>query len=135
MKILVVDGQGGGLGKQLVTAIRAACPLAEITAIGTNSMATNVMLKAGADNAATGENAIVVACRDADIIVGPIGMVIADALLGEITPRMAVSIGQSSAKRIMIPMNHCNNLIAGISEQPVGRLVQSAVQQLKDAMN
>ncbi|HWP52124.1 MAG TPA: DUF3842 family protein [Clostridia bacterium] len=135
MKVLVIDGQGGGLGKQLVVAIKAVCSEAEITAIGTNSMATNVMLKAGADNGATGENAIVVGCRDADIIVGPIGMVIADALLGEITPRMAVAIGQSRAKRIMIPMNHCNNLIAGIPEQPVGRLVQSAVQHLKDAIN
>lgn len=134
MKVLVIDGQGGGLGKQLVTAIRAVCPQVEITAIGTNSMATNVMLKAGADNAATGENAVVVGCRDADVIVGPIGMVIADALFGEITPRMAVAIGQSRAKRIMIPMNHCNNVIAGTTEQPVGRLVQSAVGQLKDLL-
>ena len=135
MKVLVIDGQGGGLGKQLVSAIRAACPAAEITAVGTNSMATNVMLKAGADNAATGENAVVVGCREADIIIGPIGIVIADALFGEITPRMAVAIGQSRAKRIMIPMNHCNNLIAGIPEQPVSRLVQSAVNQLQDIMS
>lgn len=134
MNVLVIDGQGGGLGKQLVTAIKAACPAAAVTAVGTNSVATNVMLKAGADNAATGENAVVVGCREADVIVGPIGMVIADALLGEITPRMAVAIGQSRAKRILIPMNHCNNLIAGIPEQPVGRLVQNAVSQLKDMM-
>ncbi|KAF5036154.1 hypothetical protein DSECCO2_578030 [anaerobic digester metagenome] len=131
MKVLVIDGQGGGLGKQLVAAIRAACPAAEITATGTNSMATNVMLKAGADNAATGENAVVVGCREADIIIGPIGMVIADALFGEITPRMAIAIGQSRAKRILIPMNHCNNIVAGVPEQPVSRLVQSAVNQLK----
>ena len=134
MKILVIDGQGGGLGKQLVAAVRAACSEAEITAVGTNSMATSAMLKAGADNAATGENAVVVGCREADVILGPIGMVIADALFGEITPRMAVAIGQSRAKRIMIPMNHCNNVIAGMTEQPVGRLVQSAVSQLKDLM-
>lgn len=134
MNVLVIDGQGGGLGKQLVAAIRAACPDANITAVGTNSLATNVMLKAGADNAATGENAVVVGCRHADVIVGPIGMVIADALFGEITPRMAVAVGQSGAKRILIPMNHCNNLIAGMPEQPVSRLVQSAIGQLKDIL-
>ncbi len=134
MNVLVIDGQGGGLGKQLVAAIRAACPDVEITAVGTNSLATNVMLKAGADNAATGENAVIVGCRHANVIVGPIGMVIADALFGEITPRMAVAVGQSGAKRILIPMNHCNNLIAGMPEQPVGRLVQSAVGQLKDIL-
>lgn len=135
MNILVIDGQGGGLGKQLVTAIKTTYPEVEITAIGTNSMATNVMLKAGADNAATGENAVVVGCRKADIIVGPIGIVIADALLGEITPRMAVAVGQSNATRIMIPINNCNNLITGVPDQPVGRLVQSVVDQLKRLIN
>ncbi len=134
MNLLVIDGQGGGLGKQLVAAVRAACPDVHIAAVGTNSLATNVMLKAGADNAATGENAVIVGCRHANVIVGPIGIVIADALFGEITPRMAVAVGQSDAKRILIPMNHCNNLIAGIPEQPVGRLVQSAVAQLKDIL-
>lgn len=134
MNVLVIDGQGGGLGKQLVAAIKSACPQAAITAVGTNSLATNVMLKAGADNAATGENAVVVGCRHADVIIGPIGMVISDALFGEITPRMAVAVGQSDAKRVLIPMNHCNNLIAGMPEQPVGRLVQSAVDQLKDIL-
>lgn len=131
MNILVIDGQGGGLGKQLITAMKAAYPSVEITAVGTNGIATNAMLKAGADNAATGENAVVVCCRMADIIVGPIGMVIADALLGEITPRMAMAIGQSNAKRILVPMNHCNNIIAGVSEQPVSHLVQSVIRQLK----
>ena len=134
MNVLVIDGQGGGLGKQVVAAIRAACPEIAITAVGTNSLATNVMLKAGADTAATGENAIVVGCRHANVIIGPIGIVIADALFGEITPRMAVAVGQSGATRILIPMNHCNNLIAGMPEQPVGRLVQGAVSQLKDMM-
>lgn len=105
-----------------------------ITAVGTNSTATSAMLKAGADDAATGENAVVVGCREADVIVGPIGVVIADALLGEITPRMAVAVGQSRARRVLIPMNHCNNLIAGIPEQPVGRLVESAVTLIKEMM-
>lgn len=134
MKVLVIDGQGGGLGRQLVAAIRTECPQAVITAVGTNSVAMSAMLKAGADHAATGENAVVVGCREADVIVGPIGVVIADALLGEITPRMAVAVAQSRAKRVLIPMNHCNNLIAGIPEQPVGRLVESAVALIKEML-
>ena len=85
MNVLVIDGQGGGLGRQLVAAISAACPEARLTAVGTNSLATSAMLKAGTVRAATGENAVVVNCRTADVIVGPIGIVIADALLGEIT--------------------------------------------------
>ena len=99
MRVLVIDGQGGGLGRQLVTAITALCPEVELTAVGTNSMAASAMLKAGAARAATGENAVVVNARRADIIVGPIGIVIADALLGEITPAMAAAICQADAKR------------------------------------
>lgn len=83
MEILVIDGQGGGLGRQLVAAVQQAVPEARITAVGTNSQATAAMRKAGAHRTATGENAVVVACRKADVIVGPIGMVIADALLGD----------------------------------------------------
>lgn len=135
IKILIIDGQGGGLGKQLVLAIKPAFPCAEITAIGTNSVATNAMLKAGADNAATGENAVVVGCRQADIIVGPIGIVIADSLFGEITPRMAVAAGQSNAKRVLIPVSHCNTFVAGVPGLPVNRLVQDAVEQLKGMIN
>lgn len=131
MNVLVIDAQGGGVGKQLVTAIRQAVPDAVITAVGTNSTATSSMLKAGADHAATGENAVIVGCRRADVIVGPVGIVIADSLLGEVTPKMAVAIAQSSAKRILIPFNHCDNLIVGISDFHVGKLVQNAVQEIK----
>ena len=92
MNILIIDGQGGGIGKQLVAAIKKSCSAAIITAVGTNSLATSAMLKAGADNAATGENAVVVGCRHTDIIVGPIGIVIADAMFGEITPAMAIGV-------------------------------------------
>ena len=127
LNILVVDGQGGGLGRQLVTALREACPSAHITAVGTNAQATGVMLKAGAHQAATGENAVVTACRRADVIVGPVGIVIADSLLGEITPAMAVAVGGSLARRVLIPVNLCDNLIVGVSDQPMGKLVQSAV--------
>ena len=130
-KVLVIDGQGGGLGRQLVAAIAAACPEAELTAVGTNSLAANAMLKAGAARAATGENAVVVNCRSADIIVGPIGIVIADALLGEITPAMATAVCQSSATRVLIPVNHCENYIVGVPDQPIGSLVAAAVQKVK----
>jgi hypothetical protein len=131
MNILVIDGQGGGLGKQLVAAIRAACPEADLTAVGTNSMAASAMLKAGAQRVATGENAVVVNCRRADIIVGPLGIVIADALLGEITPAMATAVCQASAKRVLVPVNHCDNYIVGVPEQPIGRLVAAAADKVR----
>lgn len=131
MRVLVIDGQGGGLGRQLVAAISAACPDAELTAVGTNSLAASAMLKAGAARAATGENAVLVNARRADVIVGPLGIVIADALLGEITPAMAAAVGQADAKRILIPVNHCDNYVVGIADVPVGTLVQSAAQKVK----
>lgn len=127
VQILVIDGQGGGMGRQLTAALKAACPEAEITAVGTNALATSAMLKAGADNAATGENAVIVGCRKADLIVGPVGIVIADALFGEVTPAMAQAVGQSRAVRVLVPVNHCDNLIAGLDDQPMSRLVESAV--------
>mgnify|MGYP002565697148 FL=1 len=130
-KVLVIDGQGGGLGRQLVAAIAAVCPEAELTAVGTNSLAANAMLKAGAARAATGENAVVVNCRHADVIVGPIGIVIADALLGEITPAMAAAVCQSGAKRVLVPINHCENYVVGVPEQPVSQLVSAAAQKVK----
>ena len=131
-KVLVIDGQGGGLGRQLVSALAAACPEAELTAVGTNSLAANAMLKAGASRAATGENAVVVNCRHADVIVGPIGIVIADALLGEITPTMAAAVCQSGAKRVLVPINHCENYVVGVPDQPVSQLVTAAARKVKE---
>lgn len=125
MEILVIDGQGGGLGRQLVGAVKKAVPDAVVTAIGTNSAATSAMLKAGADRAATGENAVVVGCRRADVILGPIGIVMADALLGEITPAMAQAVAQSPARRILIPSNRCDTLVVGV-DSPIGTLVEQA---------
>lgn len=132
MNILIIDGQGGGIGKQLVAAIKKSCSAAIITAVGTNSLATSAMLKAGADNAATGENAVVVGCRHTDIIVGPIGIVIADAMFGEITPAMAIAVGQSNAVRILIPVKHCDNIIAGAMDQPLSKIIDNAVMQIKN---
>ena len=131
MNILVMDAQGVGIGKQVVTAVRTRFPDVTITAVGTNAAATTAMLRAGADEGATGENAAVVCCRRADVIIGPVGIVIADAMLGEVTPRMAVAVGQSAAKRILIPVNHCANFIAGVADLSVGRLVDSVVTELE----
>ena len=130
MKILVIDAKGGGIGRQIVSAIKEKLPESTLTAVGTNSAATSAMLNAGADNAATGENAVVVGCRWADVIIGPIGIVIADSLHGEITPSMAVAVGQSAAKRILIPINHCENIVVGVSELSVGRLIEEALKEL-----
>ena len=117
VRVLVIDGQGGGLGRQLTAALAAGCP---------------DILKAGAHRAATGENAVVVNCRRADIIVGPIGIVIADSLLGEITPAMAAAVCQSSATRVLIPINHCDNIVVGVPDQPIGQLVAAAVEKVKE---
>ena len=129
MKILVVDAQGGGIGKQLVAAIKQQVIDAEVMAVGTNSTATTSMLKAGADHAATGENAVIVAARKADIIVGPVGIVIADSLYGEITPEMARAIAQSDAKRILIPFNQCDNIIVGVN-CTIAQQIQNVISQI-----
>lgn len=130
MRVLVIDGQGGGLGRQLVNAVKERFPEVEILAVGTNSTATNAMLRAGADQAATGENSVAVASGRVDVIMGPIGIVIADSMLGEITPRMALSVGQSLAKRILIPVNFCDNIVVGVTETSMAKNVQNAVDAL-----
>ena len=130
MNILVIDGQGGGVGRQLVEGIKKAFPGETVTAVGTNTAATQAMLKGGADRSATGENAVIVGCRNADVILGPIGIVIADSLWGEITPAMAQAVGQSRATRILLPMNLCDNLIAGIGRGSVAQLTEDALRLL-----
>ena len=134
MRILVIDGQGGNIGRQLVKRISEELPQAELRVVGTNSIATANMLKAGAVQAATGENAVVVACRKADVITGPIGIVIADALLGEVTPAMASAVGQSDAVRVLIPMNRCETLVAGVADAPTGILLEDAIEKIKAAV-
>lgn len=130
MKVLIIDGQGGGLGRQLVAAVKERFPEIEVLAVGANSTATGAMLRAGADQAATGENAVLVASRRADVIMGPIGIVIADAMLGEITPVMAAAAEQSEAKRILLPVGQCDNIIAGVRDMPMAKMVQEAVELL-----
>lgn len=131
MNILVIDGQGGGMGRQLIENIKKSFSTVTITAVGTNALATQAMLKAGADHAATGENAVIVGCRTANIIIGPVGIVIADSLWGEITPAMATAVGQSLATRILIPMNQCNNLIVGVEDISASKLVQSCLSEIE----
>ncbi len=131
MNVLVIDAQGGGIGRQLVAAVKKNFPAVSVTAVGTNAAASSAMLKAGADHAATGENAVAVCCRKVDVIIGPVGIVIADALLGEITPLMARAVAQSSAKRILIPVNHCGNIVVGVEDLSVGKLISDAVRELQ----
>ncbi len=134
-KILVIDAQGGGIGKQLITEIRKREITAEVIAVGTNSTASAQMLKAGADHAATGENPVIVNCRTADVILGPIGIILADAMFGEITPAIAAAVGQSSAAKILIPMNSCGAYVVGVAEKGVKAYIEEAVAQLAAVLN
>ena len=130
MNILVIDGQGGQLGSQLIKAIQKQFQKATIVAVGTNAIATAAMLKAGAHQASTGENPVVVACRKADVIIGPIGIVIADALFGEVTPTMAVGVGQAEAVRLLLPVNRCDNLVAGVPDLNMTVLIVDVMVKL-----
>ncbi len=132
MNILVIDGQGGMIGRQLITEIRKTIPDAEITAVGTNTLATASMLKAGADSGATGENAVIVCARRADVIIGPVGIVIADSLLGEVTPAMAAAVGGSSVKKILLPVNKCNNIIVGTADKSTSDLIAEAIRRVQE---
>ncbi len=127
----MIDAQGGGIGKQIISALKKSSPQQRITAVGTNNMATAAMLKAGADEAATGENAVIVCARRADLIIGPVGIVIADSMLGEITPRMAAAVGQSDAERLLIPVNHCSNYIVGVPDLSMGQLIEAVVREVR----
>ena len=131
MNILVIDGQGGQLGGQIIKTLKTQFTEVDITAVGTNATATSAMLKAGASREATGENPVVVACRKADVIIGPIGIVIADAMLGEITPQMAVAVGQADATRILLPVNKCDNLVAGVTDASMTAVIEDAILKLK----
>ena len=134
MKILVIDGQGGRLGSRLLESIRKTCPEAELLAVGTNSLATQCMLGTNcANQLATGENAVIVACRTADIIVGPIGIAMADSMMGEISPAMANAVASANAYRILIPMNLCNTYIAGVIKGS-SAILEDAIEHIRQLM-
>ena len=128
MNVLVIDGQGGGIGRALVEKLKSAVPSARVTAVGANATATAAMQRAGGDAGATGENAVKVACRQADVIVGALGIVLADAMLGEITPEMARAVGASAAQRVLIPVQRCGTQIAGVQDAPMSQRIDEAVR-------
>lgn len=134
MKVVVIDGQSGRMGQLFIERAKSASLPCQIMAVGTNAIATSAMLKAGADNGATGENPVLVACRTADIIVGPIGILAADSLMGEISPAMAVAVGQSPARKLLLPVNQCNNIVAGVPNLGLGKLMDEAVELLKSML-
>ena len=135
MKILVIDGQGGRMGKSVIEQLKKKWPDLEITAIGTNSLATSAMLKAGASAAATGENPILVNSRTADIIIGPIGIVMANSLLGEITPAMAEAVSSSPTFKILIPVNRCCHFIVGCGEQSLTAYISEVVDKVDELLS
>lgn len=134
MKILVIDGQGGRMGAALTEQIKKVLPEAELIAIGTNSTATAAMLRAGAEAAATGENPVVVNSLWADVIVGPIGIISANSLLGEITPKMAAAVSESHAKKILIPISRCSVSIVGVQDRTLTEYVREAIQLIAHDM-
>ena len=134
MRILVVDGQGGKMGRMLVEQLKSRIPGACVTAVGTNSIAMAAMLKGGADAAATGENPVAVCAAQADVIMGPVGIVVADAMLGEVTPRMAQAVASSPAKKILLPYNKCDVLVVGTQGMTPADAVREAVTAAAETM-
>ncbi|MDO4554626.1 MAG: DUF3842 family protein [Lachnospiraceae bacterium] len=131
MKILVIDGQGGRMGSTFIEKWRQrAAKQTRVIAVGTNSIATSAMLKAGADGGATGENPVLVNAADADYIVGPIGIIAADALLGEVTPLMAAAVARSKAQKVLIPVNACKYQVAGVKDCTMSELIDDTVKQI-----
>ncbi len=131
MKVVIIDGQGGRVGQLLVESIKKEELKVVLYAIGTNSIATSNMLKSGADYGATGENPVVVNCQDADVIIGPIGILAADSLLGEITEKMALTIGKSKAVKLLLPISHCNNQVVGVKSMSLNAVISETIEELK----
>lgn len=134
MKITIIDGQGGKIGKTIVEQLKKMHPEQEIYAIGTNSLATAAMLKAGADYGATGENPCIVNAADSDIIIGPVGIVITNALLGEITPAIAAAVGGCKAFKILIPMNKCNHYVVGCADAGLSEYIRMACEKVDELL-
>ena len=134
MKITIIDGQGGRIGRTVIEQLKKRHGDLELYAVGTNSIATAEMLKAGADYGATGDNAVIVNAADSDIIAGPIGIVFANALLGEITPAIATAIGASKAFKVLIPVNRCNHYVAGCVEAPMSDMIRNAIAKIESML-
>lgn len=130
MTIVVIDGQGGGFGRALIEKLRSLGCTDTIVAVGTNATATAAMRKAGATSGATGENAVIVNAGRADIVAGPMGIVIANSMMGECSPAMAVAVGSAKATRVLIPTSRCGTLIAGLADQPLADYISHAAQRI-----
>ena len=132
MNILIIDGQGGGIGKNIIEQlIRKECPH-KIIAVGTNSLATASMLKAGADAAATGENAVIFNSKKADIIAGPVGIISANSMYGEITPEMAVAVTESCAQKVLIPVSKSDIYIVSSSDKQMQTYIEETVEYIRN---
>lgn len=132
MKITIIDGQGGKMGSAIIEQLKKAHPELELYAIGTNSIATSAMLKAGASFGATGENPAIINAQDSDLIIGPIGIVMANSLLGEITPAIAAAIASSKAKKILIPVNRCNHFVVGCQELSLAEYIRLVCKKTEE---
>ena len=136
MNIMVMDGQGGGIGAAIIKGLRENIhDGAEILALGTNSIATSRMMKAGANRGATGENAIIRTCQGVDIIIGPLAILMSNAMMGEVTSKMAEAVSSSEAKKILIPLTQENVSLVGISREPLPHLVNQAIQMIKETLD
>lgn len=131
-KIIVIDGQGGGLGKNITEQLKKEWPDAEVTAVGTNSAATAAMLRAGANIGATGENAVIFNCKTADIILGPLGVCLSGAMHGEISAAIAAAVSESPAVKLLIPISKCNARIVGVAEKNMAALIAEMMNELRD---
>jgi len=135
MTIIVLDGQGGGIGRALVAAIAAMLPQdAELLCVGTNAMATAAMLKAGAQRGATGENAVRWAAEHADVLVAPIALVLKDSMMGEVTGDMAACVGASRAVKVLVPTQRCGTQVAGVNAMSMQQLVEDAASRAVGAL-
>lgn len=132
MEIAVVDGQGGGIGKAIVERIKKELPSVRVIALGTNAVATGQMLRGGADDGATGENAIVHNMKHVDVVIGVIGILTADSMMGEMTPAMAVAIGGSHTYKILLPLNRCHIHVVGVPERSMNEHIGEAIKVLKE---
>jgi len=135
MNILVIDGMGGGIGKAVIEIIKNELAGAKITAVGTNSIATSAMLKAGASSGATGENAVIFNCAGADFIIGAIGIIFANSMHGEISPKMAEAVSSSPAHKILLPIDKCNVTVLGVANKPIQSHISEIVQTIKDSVD
>ena len=130
MRIMVMDGQGGGVGRSLIEELHVRFPEAEIVAVGTNAAATANMMKGGAAVGATGENAAVYNSGRADVIAGPIGIVMANAMLGEITPRMAEAVASADVPILLIPMSRCNAQVMGTVDRKLADNIRETADRI-----